>query len=44
MEDKMDEAKLQLHLGGKEVKDKTDPYVKDLEQKYARAKKKMGRN
>lgn len=38
---KMDEAKLQLHLGGKEVKDKIDPFVKELEQKYAHAKKKL---
>jgi hypothetical protein len=37
---KMDEAKLQLHLGAKEAQDKIDPLVKELEQKFAQAKKK----
>jgi hypothetical protein len=37
---KMDETKLQLHLGAKEAQDKIDPYVKELELKYEQAMKK----
>ena len=38
---KMDEAKLQLHLGAKEAQDKIDPYIEELELKFEQAKKKM---
>ena len=37
---KMDEAKLQLHLGAKEAQDKIDPIVRELELKYQQALKK----
>jgi len=37
---KIDEAKLQVHLGAKEAQDKIDPYIEELELKYEQAKKK----
>jgi hypothetical protein len=37
---KMDEAKVQLHLGAKEAQDKIQPYVDQLEQELAEADKK----
>jgi len=37
---KLDEAKLQLHLGAKEAQDKIDPHIKGLEQQLEEAKKK----
>jgi len=37
---KMDEAKVQLHLGAKEAQDKIQPYVDQLEQELAEANKK----
>lgn len=39
-EAKLDEVKLQLHLGAKDAKDKIDPYVKEMEQKIDEAKNK----
>jgi NAD-specific glutamate dehydrogenase len=35
---KIDEAKVQMHLGAKEAEDKIQPYVDQLEQELSRAK------
>ena len=37
---KMDEAKVQLHLGAKEAQDEIQPYVDKLEQEFNQAKEK----
>lgn len=38
---KMDEAKLQLHLGAKEVQDEIQPHVEILAQELIQAKKQL---
>lgn len=38
---KMDEAKVQMHLGVKEVQDKIKPYVEKLDQELYEAKGKL---
>lgn len=40
-ETKMDEAKVQMHLGAKEVKEKLQPHVKELEQGLDKANKQL---
>lgn len=35
---KIDEAKLQMHLGAKEVEEKLQPHVEQLEDEFAKAK------
>ena len=38
---KMDEAKVQIHLGTKEAQEKIEPYVEKLEQELSQAKKQL---
>lgn len=39
LQTKIDEAKLQVHLGAKDTQDKIQPYVDELEEELAQAKK-----
>ena len=39
LQTKIDEAKVQMHLGAKDTQDKIEQYVEDLEQELAQAKK-----
>ena len=39
---KMDEAKVQLHLGAKDAQDKLQPHIDKLEQEMSEAKEKWG--
>ena len=39
LQTKIDEAKVQMHLGAKDTQDKIQPYVDELEQELAQAKK-----
>lgn len=39
---KIDEAKLQMHLGAKDAQDKLGPQIEQLEKELAQAKKELG--